>query len=50
MTCFPISYYVEGSMKRIRMTVQNDKTFGEGFEEYVLDMKARNLREGTIRH
>lgn len=37
-------------MKRIRMTVQNDKTFGEGFEEYVLDMKARNLREGTIRH
>lgn len=37
-------------MKRIKMTVQSEKNFEEGFEEYVLDMKARNLREGTIRH
>ena len=50
MMCFPIFSFVEGSMKRIKMTIQDNKTFGEGFEEYVLDMKARNLREGTIRH
>ena len=46
----PHFLFVEGSMKRIKMTVQSEKTFEEGFEEYVLDMKARNLREGTIRH
>ena len=30
------------------MNHKMDKTFEEGFEEYVLDMKARNLRKGTI--
>ena len=37
-------------MDRIKMTAKMDKTFEEGFEEYVLDMKGRNLRQGTITH
>lgn len=37
-------------MKKIRMCFPNEKTFREGFEEYILDCKARNLREGTINH
>ncbi|MBR5485379.1 MAG: tyrosine-type recombinase/integrase [Oscillospiraceae bacterium] len=37
-------------MKKIKMTTTENKTFEEGFEEYVLDMKSRNLRDGTIRH
>lgn len=37
-------------MKKIKMTANSDITFYEGFEEYILDCKARNLREGTIRH
>ena len=37
-------------MKRIKMTVQSEKTFEEGFEEYVLDMKARNLRGALCNH
>lgn len=37
-------------MDRIKMNHKMDKTFEEGFEEFVLDMKARNLRQGTIRH
>ena len=32
------------------MTVSNDITFYEGCEEYILDCKARNLRNGTLRH
>ena len=35
-------------MKKIRMCFPRDKTFEDGFKEYVLDCKARNLREGTI--
>ena len=35
-------------MKKIRMCFPNEKTFREGFEEYILDCKARNLRDGTI--
>ena len=35
-------------MDRIKMNHKMDKTFEEGFEEYVLDMKARNLRQGTL--
>ena len=35
-------------MDRIKMSHKMDKTFEEGFEEFVLDMKARNLRQGTI--
>ena len=27
-----------------------ERTFEEGVEEYILDMKARNLRDGTINH
>ena len=37
-------------MKKIRMCFPNEKTFQEGFEEYILDCKARNLRDGTINH
>lgn len=31
-------------MAKIKMTVANDITFYEGGEEYILDCKARNLR------
>ena len=34
----------------MRMCADNGKTFEEGFAEYILDCKARNLREGTIAH
>ena len=37
-------------MDRIKMNHKMDKTFEEGFEEFVLDMKARNLRQGTLKH
>jgi integrase/recombinase XerD len=37
-------------VQKIQMCVQPSKTFQEGFEEYLLDCKARNLREGTIVH
>lgn len=37
-------------MKKMRMCFPKEKTFEDGFQEYILDCKARNLREGTIRH
>ena len=38
-------------MKRIKMTkATNDKTFEEGFEEFLFDCKSRNLREDTLEH
>ena len=37
-------------MGKIRMMVTNDITFEEGCEEYLLDCKARNLRDGTLKH
>lgn len=37
-------------MGKIKMAVENDVTFAEGCEEYILDCKARNLRGGTLRH
>ena len=37
-------------MKKMRMCFPNEKTFADGFAEYILDCKARNLRDGTIRH
>lgn len=47
----PVFAYLEGEMmKKIRMCFPNEKTFQEGFEEYILDCKARNLRDGTINH
>ena len=36
--------------KRMKMTVATEKTFKDGCEEYLLDCKARNLREGTLKH
>lgn len=37
-------------MRKMRMCFPKEKTFADGFEEYILDCKARNLREGRIRH
>lgn len=37
-------------VKKIQMCITVGKTFADGFEEYILDCKARNLRDGTIRH
>lgn len=37
-------------MRKIRMCVDVEKTFAEGFEEYILACKSRNLRDGIIRH
>ena len=37
-------------MKKMRMCFPKEKTFADGFAEYVLVCKARNLREGTIHH
>ena len=36
--------------KKVKMCCNVQKNFQQGYEEYVLDMKARNLRDGTIRH
>jgi len=37
-------------MKKMRMCFPREKTFEDGFKEYILDCKARNLRDGTIHH
>ena len=37
-------------MQKIKMAIANDITFSEGCDEYILDCKARNLRDGTLRH
>lgn len=37
-------------VRKIQMCAATDKTFQEGFDEYILDCKARNLRKGTIVH
>ena len=41
----------ENLMKKLmKMTLATEKTFKDGCEEYLLDCKARNLREGTLKH
>ena len=37
-------------MQKMRMCFPREKTFEDGFKEYILDCKARNLRDGTIHH
>ena len=37
-------------MRKIRMCVSADKTFAEGFEEYILDCKSRNLRTSNVHY
>ena len=37
-------------MKKIKMNVDDGKTFEQGCEAYLVDCKARNLRDGTIKH
>jgi len=32
------------------MCFPREKTIADGFAEYILDCKARNLRDGTIHH
>ena len=36
--------------QKIKMNQEDTMTFEEGFDQFLLDCKARNLREGTIRH
>lgn len=36
--------------KLMKMTLATEKTFKDSCEEYLLDCKARNLREGTLKH
>ena len=36
--------------KLMKMSRVTEKTFKDGCEEYLLDCKARNLREGTLKH
>lgn len=37
-------------MKKMKLNYKNDKTFKDGFNEFILSCNARNLREGTIIH
>lgn len=37
-------------VRKIKIQSDNSITFSEGFEEFILNCKGRNLREGTIRH
>lgn len=37
-------------MGKITMRMENEVTFEEGCQEYLLDCEARNLRQGTIKH
>ena len=39
-----------GNVRKIKLSASENKTFQDGFGEYVLDMKSRNLRAGTITH
>lgn len=42
---------VKNLMKKLmKMTRVTEKTFKDGCEDYLLDCKARNLREGTLKH
>ena len=36
--------------RKIKLIINNETSFKQGCEEYLLDCKARNLREGTIKH
>lgn len=37
-------------MKKLKLSATNNKTFKEGFEEFIFNCKSRNLRQGTIIH
>lgn len=37
-------------MKKLKMNYKNDKNFKDGFEEFILNCRSRNLRDGTINH
>ena len=36
--------------KLMKMTLATEKTFKDGCEEYLLDCKAKNLRDRTLKH
>ncbi len=58
MTCIPDSLYFGvrterqnmAKKKKMRLCASVEKTFEEGFQEFILDCKSRNLRQGTIVH
>lgn len=35
-------------MKKLKINIENSILFKEGFEEFISNCKARNLREGTL--
>lgn len=37
-------------MKKLKINIENSINFKEGFEEFISNCKARNLREGTLKH
>lgn len=37
-------------MKKMKMKISNDVTFEQGVEQYLDNCRARNLRQGTIKH
>ena len=46
MMCLTFFVYGGGWMKKIKMNVDGGKTFEQGCEAYLVDCKARNLRDG----
>jgi integrase/recombinase XerD len=51
MTCiFYTSFLGVENMKKIKIKLDDDLTFNEGFKEFIYNCKVRNLRDGTIRH
>ena len=51
--CFLFLRFKGCFMKKMRMCFPREKTFEDGFKEYILDCKARNLRVsqyGFVRH
>lgn len=51
MTCLIFFYRNEEiQMAKIKITIESGLTFDEGCQEYLLNCKARNLRDGTIKH
>lgn len=43
-------WFVLKMRKKLRIETENSITFKEGFEEYIDNCKARNLRDATIKH
>lgn len=37
-------------MRKLKINYKDDRTFKDGFEEFILNCRSRSLREGTIKH